>query len=84
MQKEKGAKVMGFNIKEGKKYDIRIHDLGDSGEGVGRIEGMTVFVDGLVPGDRALVQIIKVKKNYAIATFAWIMKYLYVRIIVIK
>ena len=67
MQKEKGAKVMGFNIKEGKKYDIRIHDLGDSGEGVGRIEGMTVFVDGLVPGDRALVQIIKVKKNYAIA-----------------
>ncbi len=57
---------MGFNIKEGKKYDIRIHDLGDSGEGVGRIEGMTVFVDGLVPGDRALVEIIKVKKSYAI------------------
>ena len=57
---------MGFNIKEGKKYFVRIHDLGDSGEGVGRIEGMTVFVDGLVPGDRSLVEIIKVKKNYAI------------------
>jgi len=57
---------MGFNIKEGKKYDIRIHDLGDSGEGVGKIEGMTVFVDGLVPGDRALVEIVKVKKSYAI------------------
>ncbi len=57
---------MGFNIKEGKKYVIRIHDLGDSGEGVGRIEGITVFVEGLVPGDRALVEIVKVKKSYAL------------------
>jgi len=63
---KKEQRIMSFKIKEGKKYDIRIHDLGDSGEGVGRIEGMTVFVEGLVPGDRALVEIVKVKKSYAI------------------
>lgn len=47
-------------------YDIEIVDLGDGGEGIGRFEGMTVFVDGAIIGDLVKAKIETVKKNYAI------------------
>ena len=34
-----------------KEYKIRISSLGSSGEGVGRMEGFTVFVQGALPGE---------------------------------
>ena len=55
--------------------EIEITDMGAEGEGIGRIEGMTVFVfPGKssppirpIMGDTVLAEITKVKKNYAIA-----------------
>lgn len=55
-------------VKEGEKYLIEIEDIGDSGEGIGKVEGFTVFIEGGVPKDRAIVKIEKAKKNYAIGT----------------
>lgn len=52
-------------VKVGEKYFMDIEDIGDSGEGIGRVDGFTVFVEGGVPGDRAMVEIIKTKKSYA-------------------
>ncbi|SDL09908.1 23S rRNA (uracil(1939)-C(5))-methyltransferase RlmD [Natronincola ferrireducens] len=45
-------------------YPIEIEDIGHSGEGIGRIEGFTVFVEGGIPGDQVRVKIKSLKKNY--------------------
>ncbi len=47
-------------------YDITIDDLTIEGNGVGRIEGMAVFVPDMLPGESGKVRIIKVSKSFAI------------------
>lgn len=47
--------------------NIAIDDLGESGEGIGKIDNFTIFVHGGIPGDYLEAKIIKVKKQYAIA-----------------
>ena len=46
------------------KHRIQIKAVTSKGFGVGDIDGFTVFTDGLLTGDVADVQIIKVKKRY--------------------
>jgi 23S rRNA (uracil1939-C5)-methyltransferase len=46
-------------------YDIEIIDMTDSGEGIGKLFSIAVFVDGTVPGDKVKVNIYELKKNYA-------------------
>jgi len=55
-------------VEMNQQYQIEIVDLGHSGEGIGRIDGFTVFVEGGLPGDQLLVKITTLKKNYAIGT----------------
>ena len=47
--------------------ELKIEDITDTGEGIGHINGFTVFVSRAVPGDTVRARIIKVKKTYAIA-----------------
>ena len=47
--------------------ELTIEDITDTGEGIGHIDGFTVFVSRAVPGDTVRARIIKVKKTYAIA-----------------
>ena len=47
--------------------EIVIEDMGKDGEGIGHVDGMTVFVKDTVVGDRASVKVMKVKKNLAYA-----------------
>ncbi|MCK5763034.1 MAG: TRAM domain-containing protein, partial [Clostridiales bacterium] len=49
-----------------KQYEIKIIDLTDKGEGIGKIDDLAVFIDGAVPGDVVETKIIELKKNYAI------------------
>lgn len=51
---------------ENEKYIVEIVDLGHKGEGIGKYEGFTVFVEGGLPGDKVKVVITKSKKNYAV------------------
>ena len=44
--------------------DITIDDLGEFGEGIGRVDGFAVFVPGALPGEQVSAKIVKVKKNY--------------------
>lgn len=44
---------------------MEITDVSTSGEGIGRAEGMVVFVPGTIPGDVADVEITEVKKSVA-------------------
>lgn len=43
---------------------LSISDMGVDGEGLGRADGIPVFVKDAIIGDRALVKIIKMKKSY--------------------
>ncbi|SKC92813.1 23S rRNA (uracil(1939)-C(5))-methyltransferase RlmD [Maledivibacter halophilus] len=53
-------------VEKGKKYELKVVDIGNSGEGIGKIQGFTVFVEGAVPEDKLLIEITKAKKTYAI------------------
>jgi len=46
-------------------YDLEIEDLAFGGRGIGKIEGMVVFVEGAVPGDLVRAKIFKRKKQFA-------------------
>ncbi|PKM49157.1 MAG: 23S rRNA (uracil(1939)-C(5))-methyltransferase RlmD [Firmicutes bacterium HGW-Firmicutes-7] len=48
-------------------YSMQIEDLNVDGDGVGKIDGYTLFVPGAVPGDRVYVKIVKTNKNYGYA-----------------
>ncbi len=56
-----------YMLKKNDIYEITIEDMGKDGEGIGHIDGMTVFVKDTVVGDRASVKLMKVKKNLAFA-----------------
>lgn len=53
---------------------IKIHGLGSNGEGVGKMDGLAVFVEGALPGEEVLAEIETVKKNYAVAKLVEILK----------
>ncbi|MBR1579899.1 MAG: 23S rRNA (uracil(1939)-C(5))-methyltransferase RlmD [Selenomonadaceae bacterium] len=46
--------------------EIELTGLTSEGQGVGRLEGLTVFVDGGLPSERVAVSIVERKKNYAV------------------
>jgi len=52
-------------IEKGKNYEFAIEDMSSEGQGIGKIEGMAVFVDGAVVGDLVKAELTKLKKNYA-------------------
>ena len=57
-------------IKKNDKIEIFIEALTSEGSGLGRYDGVAVFVQGAVPGDRIIAHIIKVSKNYAVGIIA--------------
>lgn len=52
-------------LQPGHWYEITIEKLVPGGEGLGRVQGMPVFVPGGLPGDRGVVRLLSVKKDYA-------------------
>ena len=47
-------------VERGREYNIEITGLGHSGEGVGKYEGFTVFVQQALPQDEVEVRIVEV------------------------
>lgn len=56
----------GVMLTKNDTIEIKINDLGEHGEGIGKLNDFTVFVHGGVPGDEVKAQIMKTKKTYAI------------------
>ena len=54
-----------MKIKKGLQTEVEIEDIAFGGRGLAKLDGMAVFVDQAVPGDRAIIRIFKKKKNYA-------------------
>lgn len=48
-------------------YTLEIEALGGEGEGIGKVEGFTLFVAGAIPGDQIEARVLKIKKNYGYA-----------------
>ena len=61
------------NKSEQKRYSkdevlqVTITDIGNDGEGIGKVDGYTLFIKDAVIGDTVEAKIMKPKKNYAYA-----------------
>ena len=53
---------------------IKIHNLGSSGEGVGKLGELIIFVEGALPGEEILAEIVTRKKNYAVGKLIEVVK----------
>lgn len=69
-----------MSVEKDQIVQVEITDLGESGEGIGRYEGMTIFVNGGIVGDTVKVKIQTVKKNYAMGKVVKMVKASAVRV----
>ena len=54
-------------MKKNEKIVVTIEDIGVGGEGIGKVDGYTLFVKDAVIGDTVEAVITKAKKNYGYA-----------------
>mgnify|MGYP001389443056 FL=1 len=54
----------GIPVEEKQEYIMNIDDIGINGEGIGRINGFTMFVEGALPGEKVRIRAVKVGKNH--------------------
>ena len=62
-----GTLNKGENMKKNDKILLKIEDIGVSGEGIGKVDGYTLFVKDALIGDTVEAVITKAKKNYGYA-----------------
>lgn len=55
---------MKLPVEKNQTYTLSITDIGTNGEGIGRIDGYTVFVEGALPEEVIKVLIVKTKKHF--------------------
>lgn len=63
-----------MELKKNEIYTMTIEDLGSEGEGIGKVDGFTLFVKDAVIGDEIKVKVIKLKKNYGYGRLMKIIK----------
>ncbi|MFD0695732.1 23S rRNA (uracil(1939)-C(5))-methyltransferase RlmD [Paenibacillus sp. GCM10027628] len=61
-------------VQIGQQYEAEIIGISHDGEGVGRVNGFTLFVGGALPGERALVRVEHLKKQYGYARLERVLK----------
>lgn len=61
-------------VEKNMEYVMDIDGMGYEGEGVGKIDGFTVFVQGAIQGEKIKVKIVKVSKKFAYGRIEEIMK----------
>ena len=63
-----------FVCNKNDEFELEITDLGSTGEGIGKIDGYTLFVKDALIGDKVRVKVMKTKKNYGYARMLEIIK----------
>lgn len=63
-----------MEYKKNNKLEVTITDVGMQGEGIGKVDGYTLFVKDAVMGDVVQAHITKAKKNYAYARCEKVLK----------
>lgn len=61
-------------VEKNKDYEIDITGMGYEGEGVGKIEDFTIFVQGALIGEVARIRIVKTSKSFAFGKLLEIIK----------
>ena len=56
---------MEVPVKKNKKYLVEIIDQGFEGEGIAKIEGFTIFIEGAIKGEKCRILIVKVTSSHA-------------------
>ena len=56
-----------MDFKKNDMVTVTIEDMGKDGEGIGKVEGFTLFIKDAVIGDVVEAKLMKVKKNYGYA-----------------
>jgi len=54
-----------MKLEIGSVIEVMADNIGMNGEGVARFQGITIFCDNFLPGEKAKVQISEIKKNFA-------------------
>lgn len=63
-----------MNLKKNDFLDINIIDIGINGEGIGKIDNFTIFVEKALPLEYVKIKIVKLKKNYGYGKLIEILK----------
>ena len=63
-----------FLYKKDDVLTVDIVDIGNDGEGIGKIDGYTLFIKDAVIGDKVSAKVMKAKKNYAYAHLEKVLK----------
>lgn len=63
-----------LQFKKNDEIVITIEDLGKDGEGIGHVDGYALFVKGALPGEKVLVHLMKLNKNYGFARLVEILE----------
>ena len=61
-------------LKKNEEYVTDIIDNGFQGEGIAKIDGMTVFIDKAIKGEKVKIKILKVQTNFAYGKIIEILK----------
>ena len=56
---------MNIPVKKNNKYIVDIIDQGYDGEGIAKIDGFTIFIDGTIKGEKCEILIVKVNSSHA-------------------
>ncbi len=81
-QRAKGGERVGASaawrstlpVELDQEYEAEVFGIGHEGEGVGRVNGYTLFVHGALPGERVRVRVTELKKNYGRADLLEVLK----------
>ncbi|MBT4917602.1 23S rRNA (uracil(1939)-C(5))-methyltransferase RlmD [Candidatus Peregrinibacteria bacterium] len=63
-----------MQLKKGEIIEFDVHAMAFGGSGIGKYEGMTVFVDKAMPGDRVKAALTRIKPKFAESKFVEIVK----------
>ena len=60
-------RIKDMNYVKNQTFTVKVTDMSDNGEGIGRINGYTLFIKDAIIGDVVLARLTKVKKSFAYA-----------------
>ncbi|MBV6717340.1 23S rRNA (uracil(1939)-C(5))-methyltransferase RlmD [Paenibacillus chitinolyticus] len=64
---KRSVALAALPVEKNGEYTAEIIGIGHDGEGVGRVEGFTLFVPGALPGEKVRLKVLKLKKQYGYA-----------------
>src|SRR5689334_20948964 len=66
-RREGAAPAADLPVNKNDEMMLDIVGMTHEGEGVGRVEGFTLFVQGALPGEKVRAKVLKTKKQYGYA-----------------